>query len=40
MCIEKVIGWLFRLILECVFDVLFGIVCVEMDGIVCDCLLE
>lgn len=40
MCIVKVIGWLFRLIPERVFDALSGIVCAEMDGIAHDRLPE
>ncbi|WP_187288975.1 hypothetical protein [Pectobacterium parmentieri] len=36
MCIEKVTGWLFRLIPERVFDALSGIICAEMDGIAHD----
>lgn len=40
MRIEKVTGWLFRLIPERVFDALSGIVCAEMDGIARDRLPE
>ena len=40
MRIEKVTGWLFRLIPERVFDALSGIVCEEMDGIARDRLPE